>query len=239
MEKQAKGPAQPIGDAQEAPRQVNDGLQGPDGDAQDWRQDSSGRNHQSKAPSVVSEICSALRERGEELTEAIEKMRIEGSCCISVLQRLEKEELDWKQKLDIARRKLSEAEKQKMEAEILLELHRSLGSAKCLDERVKTIQRTILAQVPEDVKVMVDDCLNPKSGLHTGECVVCLSEFTAADLLSVRTSDKCRHALYPCGHAAVCGTCANRLWMTTKTCPLCRATMNKKPTIFKPGRWQM
>lgn len=85
---------------------------------------------------------------------------------------------------------------------------------------------------------MVDDCLNHKTGVHTGECILCFSEFTAADLLSVETSDKCRHSIHPCGHAAICGACAKQLWVTTKRCPLCRAEMTRKPKIFKPGRWQ-
>lgn len=188
--------------------------------------------------SVITQVCSALRKKREELTQAIEEMRGDGACFLRMLRTLEDEEMKWMEKLEVARKRKTQAEKQKIEVDLLLDLHRSLGTTGGLNEWVKTIQKTSSTEVPEDMKVMVDDCLNHKTGVHTGECILCFSEFTAADLLSVETSDKCRHSIYPCGHAAVCGTCAKKLWLSTRRCPLCRVEMTKKPKIFKPGRWQ-
>lgn len=88
-------------------------------------------------PSIVNQICKELRRRREELSEAIEEMRGEGACFLKMLKSLEDEEAEWLEKLKIAQKKKSAAEKQKLEVDLLLDLHRTLEHAGGLGEWVR------------------------------------------------------------------------------------------------------
>ncbi|GMH43264.1 hypothetical protein BSKO_11186 [Bryopsis sp. KO-2023] len=189
--------------------------------------------------SLLSVLCANLGRKRNGLTQEIREMEHANQRCVCTLERLQKEERIWKERLDAIRKQKFSAEKKRAETELLLELHQSLNATEGLAAAVRGIQQTSSSEIPEDIKVMVEDCFNARRGLTATACVVCFTDFTAADLLSAKTSEKCRHAIYPCGHAVVCGGCAKRIWSTSRKCPICRVDMNRSPKIFKPGRWQL
>lgn len=163
-------------------------------------------------------------------------MRALEQTCVKTLAMLRREQAMWHGKLNMARANIASAKKQREEAKLLLELHTTLQSSGVQERNVKTMQKLLLQQLPKDIQRMVGDCLNSDNGLDIPACIRCNTEFTDASLWSPETNRRCRHTLFPCGHAVVCGGCARELWATSQPCPLCNTIMTKKPKMFKPGR---
>ncbi|GMH42436.1 hypothetical protein BSKO_10355 [Bryopsis sp. KO-2023] len=186
--------------------------------------------------SIVSEICSALVQKGEGLRREIQEMRAAEQTCAKTLTMLRREQAMWHEKLCIVRTKMAVAKKQMEDAQLMLTLHRTLQTSGVDGETVRSLQKLLSHELPKDVQKMVGDCLNTENGLDVGACLVCDKEFTDDALQSVETNRNCRHNLYPCRHAVLCGSCARELWATTRICPVCNVTMTKKPKMFKPGR---
>lgn len=187
-------------------------------------------------PTIVSGICTALMQKGAALKEEIEEMRALEQTCVSTLAMLRREQAMWHGKLNMARANIASAKKQREEAKLLLELHTTLQSSGVQEQNVKTMQKLLMQQLPKDIQRMVGDCLNSENGLDVPACIVCRTEFTDASLWSPETNRRCRHTLFPCNHAVVCGGCARELWANNQVCPLCNTLMTKKPKMFKPGR---
>ncbi|GMH43519.1 hypothetical protein BSKO_11441 [Bryopsis sp. KO-2023] len=189
-------------------------------------------------PSVERDVRSMDCMR--KLDKEKENLQRQEVLCAQVMQEMESLKAKWLDELSSIQQRLEYAVREREENESLLQLHQSNQS---MDNRqnlagvVREVKNNV--EVPEDLQVMVDDILESRHGLHNKACVVCMEDFTAEDLLSAQHMDRCRHALYPCGHSVLCGVCAKKLWFSTRKCPLCRTEMTKKPRLFKPGRWQL
>lgn len=194
--------------------------------------------HDKEETSIAMEICSALEIKEDQIEQEMQELKLAQKTCRNALEMIRREEASWREKLDIIKRKMIVAENKKRETDMMLKLHTTLAGSKTLSGTVRNVQKILSDDVPKDVQVMVVDCLNNRHTVSAKECVVCTSDFTAEDLLSVDTSERCRHTVYPCGHSALCGKCAKRIYQTTRICPLCRAFMTKRPKIFRPGRQQ-
>ena len=57
------------------------------------------------------------------------------------------------------------------------------------------------------------------SAQQTSACVVCLSGDST-------------HALVPCGHVCVCGTCLGAVVGRERRCPMCRATVDSSMRVY-------
>ncbi|GMH43247.1 hypothetical protein BSKO_11169 [Bryopsis sp. KO-2023] len=187
---------------------------------------------------IVSEICHSLEEKRKDLTALIGRLESGEQRCAQMLRFLEEEKSRWVQKLEDVKENSERVQRQQDEVQLMIEFHRSLGSPQDIRNAVRRAQCVVEQELPRDVHVMIGDCLNSRQQLHVKSCLCCMRKFSAKDLLKASTSSRCRFSMRPCGHAAVCGECAEKIWATSKKCPTCRAELTKKPVIFKPGRWQ-
>lgn len=151
--------------------------------------------------SIVEEICRDLAQKGEILNKEIEDMRsLEGSC-MKALERLQLEQAAWAEKLRGIKARMSQIEKKKDEAALMLDLHQVLRASGGLAEAVRAAQQVISAE--QDAQI--EDELFAPLDAEAGKCLICTEDISAEELFSKLKED---YKGQPHSKLTICKKCA-------------------------------
>ncbi|GMH43181.1 hypothetical protein BSKO_11103 [Bryopsis sp. KO-2023] len=97
--------------------------------------------------SVCSEICTALECQKDQLNRKEEELRLAERACKNALEKIQKEQDTWIEKMEIVRKRLKAADEKKREAKMMLKLHETLEKSGELLGTMRTVER-IIAEGP-------------------------------------------------------------------------------------------
>lgn len=89
--------------------------------------------------SLVASICTGLGEMQQQLKDEMNDLMKAEMCCESALKMLQKEETALRNKLSAIRTKLKTTSSMRKEADMMLELHKTLGKSGSLSGTVRYI----------------------------------------------------------------------------------------------------